>query len=1267
MSTTGAMSPRRQSLMTQEVQKSKQACKIWILKKIRQWDQIFNNIKFLQILHLITKKWRKLEQDAIKIQLKRSKSKQFDSQRLNYNQRSAGNLINENFALNILMQLKSQLGKVEFELNSKQMMLEKFQKEYELIMKQKAAPLNISQLQSSRYLDFQHSRLYSSQSMRSINGRLVENSIHKGYDNYLNSQSMEQLEEKLEFLKVKLDQIRDFDIEETAESLKLELVGQRLKKQKLFDYQKYQHTVPEFRKIINMTDSMKQAFFLSQTSMITSVSGFQRCKENLLDIKIKNREKIKIKQQEQQHHENEVKAMKFMVTQKSNKYQEAKKLLEELKRRNREINIDQMKQDLYKIRVSELLKLIDALLLAALLRYYKDHQGKIEASDQNLELFELKMSFDSHQSEKTNYSKFYSFDDMTPEISILVQQKFNVLQEFENFNGENLQKLSEFIEEKTVYNQSLQLKSKEITIELSKRKQYIESLNTQLDYARFELSRKQNNSNDSQNIVLTPKLTKMIQESDDTQYIYYQKLYTKQQLATLQSMIESKQSKIEDYRQFVKNLNLKLSDMVLKFSAKLLKIREYLPYNLISDHFPQQLLQILGTYQKISKKKTASSPPIHIQKASNIKLEINIAPQSARKKSDQSDDDASTIKKLEDDSDNEDSFAKRAQDEIKHLQKSANELKVLKKTKQLENQMNLKQSKQQDPDSDQSQLFIKKTNPKKAELQELWRKIEEQQKMLDQPLDTANTLKLTLQKAIRKLVESCKQTLHLKMLVFQIDFNRCDLLDLLSCDNLELEEYEISQRKFNKHYDECYQKLNFETRNFKKAKLTKAQTISELGENQEYNENSFLNHQYEKEKNEFEKRLKEKLYGKRKKKSKYTIKERKKIRFFNGLHKRGLNPDKVSSHQTNVQYTQVFKTISNYQKSETRFINKMVNEFDEAAKKISTASGYIPLPKKWSQTSMSQSPKHEAKRQETVIVDTRKATFQGSQNLNFSNAVGVSKFRTNSGKRASIRSNTQQALGRRKEETPQSVTDDSQSDNFETKSEEERRKQRIQTLKSRFSIARGMSQVINIQSMDTFKFPNLQVPMNVIHEHKRGLSNAVSLNTLHTPLTAQSQGTTNVPNQSNSQSNTRNISTGNKNQSQWFNNKSHARPFNFKIIKDRNLINSQANHSTQLNTQSQVLLDQQYKSFNMRINKTNQTSTLKAINSDISNLEFQNDNGRNSVHQEQDDPSNKIDVSQSPERKKLVVSANPGKRFEKISKIYDREVKSRGQNIRLYL
>ena len=80
----------------------------------------------------------------------------------------------------------------------------------------------------------------------------------------------------------------------------------------------------------------------------------------------------------------------------------------------------------------------------------------------------------------------------------------------------------------------------------------------------------------------------------------------------------------------------------------------------------------------------------------------------------------------------------------------------------------------------------------------------------------------------------------------------------------------------------------------------------------EYNENSFMANQYEKEKEENARKVKERKYGKAKKKSKVPYKERQKIKFFNTLQKRGINSDKEYHHKTNVKYTQVYKKISQY-------------------------------------------------------------------------------------------------------------------------------------------------------------------------------------------------------------------------------------------------------------------------------------------------------------------------------------------------------------------
>lgn len=57
-----------------------------------------------------------------------------------------------------------------------------------------------------------------------------------------------------------------------------------------------------------------------------------------------------------------------------------------------------------------------------------------------------------------------------------------------------------------------------------------------------------------------------------------------------------------------------------------------------------------------------------------------------------------------------------------------------------------------------------------------------------------------------------------------------------------VKDFEMDMAYFKKNYKDCYQKLNLEQRQVKRGKQTKARAITELGENQDYNENSFLEH-----------------------------------------------------------------------------------------------------------------------------------------------------------------------------------------------------------------------------------------------------------------------------------------------------------------------------------------------------------------------------------------------------------------------------------------
>ena len=75
-----------------------------------------------------------------------------------------------------------------------------------------------------------------------------------------------------------------------------------------------------------------------------------------------------------------------------------------------------------------------------------------------------------------------------------------------------------------------------------------------------------------------------------------------------------------------------------------------------------------------------------------------------------------------------------------------------------------------------------------------------------------NTLNNLFKKGLIRLITSLKRTLHLKMLVIQIDSNlKCfydEIVHKKEEDEIKDKEkgfdFDVSQANFNKHYDNCY-------------------------------------------------------------------------------------------------------------------------------------------------------------------------------------------------------------------------------------------------------------------------------------------------------------------------------------------------------------------------------------------------------------------------------------------------------------------------------
>jgi len=86
-----------------------------------------------------------------------------------------------------------------------------------------------------------------------------------------------------------------------------------------------------------------------------------------------------------------------------------------------------------------------------------------------------------------------------------------------------------------------------------------------------------------------------------------------------------------------------------------------------------------------------------------------------------------------------------------------------KKMQQQENLLSLKRKTQDDDWETNSSAS--KLSAQRAMFSQIWTKIQEQEKLLSQPIDQENSLKKSLQGALRKMIENFQRTLHLKMLL----------------------------------------------------------------------------------------------------------------------------------------------------------------------------------------------------------------------------------------------------------------------------------------------------------------------------------------------------------------------------------------------------------------------------------------------------------------------------------------------------------------------
>lgn len=133
----------------------------------------------------------------------------------------------------------------------------------------------------------------------------------------------------------------------------------------------------------------------------------------------------------------------------------------------------------------------------------------------------------------------------------------------------------------------------------------------------------------------------------------------------------------------------------------------------------------MGGYQRVSQSKRKKPLPLNTV--------VNL--DSASDKESNTDDDALQAFESEDgeDSESQNSFSKKAETDIQQLLKATNKLKMKKKMQQQENLLNLKRKNQDDDWETNSSAS--KLSAQRAMFSQIWSKIQEQEKLLSQPID----------------------------------------------------------------------------------------------------------------------------------------------------------------------------------------------------------------------------------------------------------------------------------------------------------------------------------------------------------------------------------------------------------------------------------------------------------------------------------------------------------------------------------------------------
>ncbi|CDW82597.1 UNKNOWN [Stylonychia lemnae] len=801
---------------------------------------------------------------------------------------------------------------------------------------------------------------------------------------HVTSNSLSELNEKMTELIQKLRETNLKCDREELDNESLKFVKHDLKRQRQFDHIKLKQLMPSVQDMGQVVGTLELAKFINQTRVNTATSGIYKCRGDMSFFKNNKDDRLIEKRIELQDQEVETKNLKVVMQQKQQQLEQAKKKLTLLKKQNDSIKIDEIIQKFFVKRNTEE-DLLNKLEMIYQLQLFMNErkQSNDFAFESDLKTIFSYLKLLEKLDQELGFSKKLQPQQQNYNSSSIVEKQYQSLNQsqksiimIDNLTLKEREKKGEY---QTL---QIQVRWEDIKHKLLIREKFIISqyeevmIKNQLLNVSFDEQCAEKNNKKLLRENLLEQLQKLNEEVKTSQKLMSEENQSSQSITHLRYLYENYKkifeykNKIHQANNFRQKIFQFLADVMIKVSAKLDKMQQTIP---------QMNFDILN--MKVQKYLPSETLEMNSPQTNNNLLSVT------KKNSNQNGSRRGSLLKPSMYSESTFEFAAELQSSstLKAIPDRQNSMRRMSRQNSLLTPKNWQKQRK----ATISKFMMITLNQEKEQQQE---------NKLFEKIQTAIRLHLNVMlniDYIKTLIRGLKD-------MTEVQVQWINNKDQDSDETLQIQyERDINYKDFKREYTKCQSifQLYPKESNIPDTKNTVQSKDESTGNSNAVNagifleprsknrksevdeckiENSFLHLQY--------KKLKEDKIKKQKEIEQLKLrqeKERIKLQLNASINASAYIPKPLTSKsalssQQQIDFKEINKKLVDFQKNESRFINKFVKECDNVSLKINRfTSGVLPPQEKVNLSQIQlQKPSRAMSKQEPQQEHVEKLAFQ---------------------------------------------------------------------------------------------------------------------------------------------------------------------------------------------------------------------------------------------------------------------------------------------------